>query len=274
MPVLLRIIVPGWPQYYQGRLRRGRRFFGAYVVALLLGLFFAGTNFGSLLLGLALALHACSVLDVVLNEPASSFGGVAFRAAACLLVLTLVVYVPLSRLVLWVATPMQLLQDSPPFAAGDVILYSQFAYRSADPQPGDIVLCDIPTVRVPLGIAARNNAMIDVGGLRIERLLAGPGTTVHWAAGRLSVDGQPADWLPLSLDAMPAEFTLYVAQGCYLMVPAPLVLQDPAYYVHGYAIGIEHGEFVYRRPFIVARAAILGKVYFRTQPLQRFGSIR
>jgi hypothetical protein len=272
LAVLLRMIVPGWPQRYLGRLLRGRIFFWGYLAALLLGLLFIGTSFGSLLLGLALSLHACSVLDMVLNEPGATLRSLAIRAAACLLVLVCVVYLPAGHLLGWVATPQRLLLDSPPFAAGDVVLYSPLAYRIDTPRPGDVVICDVPMTQIAIPNLGRAG-VIQAGGLRIERLLAGPGATVEWASGRLLVNGRPAESLPLSLQSMPEKFVLQVPEGRYLIVPAPLELGDTVF-VHGAPIRAAQDGFVYRQPVLVARGAILGRVYLHTQPLWRLGWIR
>ena len=63
--VLLRMIVPGWAQRYAGRPTRGKWMFWCYLGLLLPGLLFLGTGLGWLLLGLAISLHAASVLDIV-----------------------------------------------------------------------------------------------------------------------------------------------------------------------------------------------------------------
>ena len=262
--VLVRMLVPGWPQRYFGRVRRGQVMFWVYLAALLLGLVFAGTTSGATLLGLALAVHAASILDVVMNEPGTSLRAILGRSAFCLLILTVAIYLPAAWLVTRVATPQQFVMDSPPFAAGDVVLYAPLAYWRSAPKPGDVVICDIPQSRIALpGL----HANVVNGGLQVERLLAGPGSKVLWADGQLTVDDRPAEWLPFSFDSMPKKFSLVVPPNSYLIVPPPIAYGE----VHGMRYDF---PAPFRAATIVTRATILGRVYFRTQPLWRMGPIR
>jgi hypothetical protein len=278
-PVLLRTVVPGWPQRWLGRVRRGRIFFWAYLIALLLGLLFAGTPLGMICLTLALGLHASSVLDVMLNEPGASLRETAVRAVLCMAGVLLAIYIPAGWLVSQVATPQRIVVDTPPFSAGDVVLCNASAYWRSDPRPGDVVLCDFPIQRralsaveaVAAGLGGYHGAMVDAGGLGIERLLAGPGAQVQWKAGRLTVDGQPSSWSPLSLESMPAEFALGVPADRFLIVPPPAPV-DLGYARAGPRVPQYH--YLQRQPALVSRTEIVSKVYLRTQPLWRVGWIR
>jgi hypothetical protein len=268
LPVLLRMLVPGWPQKYLGRVRRGRIFFWSYLAAILLGLVSVGSPLGGGLLGVALSLHAASILDVVVNAQGASLRSIVVNSAACLLVLTGGLYWPAGWLISRVAVPQRILISTPPFAAGDVILYNPSAFRNATPEVGDVVICNLPPRRIPApGRYYGYNAMLEVGGLRIERLLAGPGSKVQWAAGELTVDDRPAEWLPLTLDAMP-DFSLVVPANSYLMVPSPIAFEDFGY------VAYNTPGLAFRQPAIVTRTAILGRVFFRNQPLWRMGRIR
>src|SRR5262249_30698864 len=64
-PVLLRLVVPGWPQHYMGQKTAGWWFLAAYGLLLASGLTFIGTFTGSILIGLAVTCHAASIIDVV-----------------------------------------------------------------------------------------------------------------------------------------------------------------------------------------------------------------
>ena len=123
----------------------------------------------------------------------------------CTAAVILAIYFPAGWLVLHVATPQRLLLESPPFAAGDVLLCNPSAYWRSDPRPGDVVLFDVPMHEVRLPPAARfvlpnvpANVPVfaNVGGLGIERLLAAAGAKVQWKAGQLTVNGRPSAWRP------------------------------------------------------------------------------
>ncbi len=115
--VLLRMIVPGWAQRYTGRVRRARWMFWGYLGLLLSGLLFVGTGLGWLLLGLAISLHAASVLDIVAADVVDFRQRLIYSGVA-MLVLVAVVYYPAGRLLALVATPQQFNLAAPPFAGG------------------------------------------------------------------------------------------------------------------------------------------------------------
>ncbi len=136
--VLLRMVVPGWAQRYAGRTVRGRRMFWCYVGCLSWGLLFAGTPLGWFLLGLAISLHAASVLDIV-AATVSEFRQRLIYSGVTLVLLIVAVYYPAGWLLSQVATPQRFATAAPPFEAGDVVLVSPYAYRRSDPQLGDVV---------------------------------------------------------------------------------------------------------------------------------------
>ena len=72
---------------------------------------------------------------------------------------------------------------------------------------------------------------------------------------------------PLSLEFMPKKFSLVVPPNSYLMVPPPITYGE----VHGMRYDF---AAPFRAATIVTRTAILGRVYFRSQPLWRMGPIR
>ena len=102
------------------------------------GLLFIGTALGWLLLGLAISLHAASILDIVATSVVDFRQRLIYSGVA-MFVLAAVVYYPAGRLLARVATPQQFNLAAPPFEAGDVVLVNPSAYRWSDPQPGDVV---------------------------------------------------------------------------------------------------------------------------------------
>jgi hypothetical protein len=253
--VLLRAIVPGWSQSYLGRVRRGKWMFWGYLGLLLSGLLFAGTFLGWTLLGLAMSLHAASVVDIVaptVHEMRLRLG----YAAATLALLTIVVYYPAGWLLAQVATPQRFATAAPPFEAGDVVLVSRMAYNRSPPEPGDVVLYQL----APQDIGGDGHVVYRIMGERIDRVIARAGQKVTCSQGKLLVDGEPSAWLPLSPQPLPEGFDITVPKDYYLIIPSADALPRPM--------------AVWRAMCIVPRGQIGGRVYWQSQPLWRFGPIR
>ena len=102
--LLLRMVVPGWAQWYVGRVARGRWMFCGYVAALLAGLLFAGTWLGLLLLGLAASLHAASITDIMAAQ-VSDLRRRLIYSGVVLFLLVIAAYYPAGQLLGRVATP-------------------------------------------------------------------------------------------------------------------------------------------------------------------------
>ena len=253
--VLRRLIVPGWPQIYCGRTLRGWLFLGGYAALLAMAAVFVGSLTGSVALGLALALHASTVFDVVMPAGRAWQAQIGAGMLICLL-LGVAVYWPAAWLVTRVATPQVFQQDAPPFERGDVILYSQIAV----PAPGSMVVYDIPQAQVA---GQRANVYYNVQGQRIDRILAGPGQVVACRGGELVVDNAASEWHPLNPEYRPSgEWEIQVPWGCFLIVPStdPYAMQDLAGH--------------WREFCVVPESNIHGTVWLRNQPLSRFAFIR
>jgi hypothetical protein len=255
--VLLRMIVPGWAQRCTGRTVRARWMFGCYLGLLLSGLLFIGTALGWLLLGLAVSFHAASILDIVATS-VFNFGQRLIYTGVAILMLTIIVYYPAGRLLALVASPQQFNVAAPPFAAGDVLLVNSYAYRWSDPQPGDVVHYRLPAQDVQGRLPDGHAAVYRLQGDRIDRILAKAGQKVTCSQGELLVDGQPSPWLPLGSQPLPDALDITVPEDSYLIFPStgPLPLT------------------VWQIASIVHRGQISGRVYWRNQPLWRFGPIR
>src|SRR5271157_490823 len=115
--LIVRMVVPGWAQWYAGRAIRGRWMFWGYVGCLLSGLLFAGTPLGLLLLGLAISLHTASIMDIVATGCLDFVRRLIYGGAA-MLVLAAVVYYPAGWLLSQVAVPQRFNLAVPPFEAG------------------------------------------------------------------------------------------------------------------------------------------------------------
>lgn len=254
--LLLRMIVPGWAQSCSGRPRRAKWMFRGYLGLLLSGLLFYGTPLGWLLIGLAISVHAASVLDIV-AAPTLAFPRRVIYSAAALMVLVALIYYPAGYLLGRVASAQQFAMNAPPFAVGDVLLTNPSAYAWSDPQPGDVVQYSVPyrETRMP-------GRLYRLGGDRIDRILARAGQKVTCREGKLFVDGEASPWLPLNPARVPRDLEITVPNGCYLIIAST----DPV--IEGLPPNL------WQAASVIPRAQILGRVYWRTQPLWRFGPIR
>jgi type IV secretory pathway protease TraF len=261
--LLLRIFVPGWPQLYLGRKLQGRIFFWGYLACLPLGLLYAGTVIGGLLLGLAISLHASSIADLVIAHADNRESRLLY-SIACLSLVALVLYIPAVELIVRVAMPQQFIMDSPPFQAGDVIIYNPSAYRHAAPQVGDMVLYRLPYARFYGQREGHRNVIYDFTGQTVVgRLIAGPGQKITVEKGRLMVNGELSPWSELFADRFREGFTVTMLSDNYFILTG----------LAGAPINPIPNE-LWLQLSNVSRANISGKVFFRTQPLWQFGPIR
>lgn len=250
-----RMIVPGWPQLYCGQVR-GWVFLGVWLVSLLLLLAFVGTWLGSVCLGITIAAHASSVLDVIATD-AGEVGQRIARTILSMAAVLLLVYWPAGWVLGNIADPMTIQQVTGPLQQGDVVLVNHWAFGDDGPAPGDVVLFDVPQTR----ISAPGRVEVLVGP-HVDRVLAGPGSEVQWRTGRLFVDGEAVVHEPLA-DRVPANTApRTVPDDHWLVFPSTNPFAPTA-----------DTEDVWRAS-LVPRALITGRVYLRTQPFSRFGRIR
>ncbi len=259
--LFFRVVVPGWPQMACGRATRGRLLFWGYLGALLAGLLFVGTFPGSLLLGLAVSLHAATVMDLIFHATQDR----SLRFLYCLgavAVVAGVLYLPAGWLVTRVASPQRIMMTAEPFRAGDVILYSRWAYRNSPPRLGDVVFYEIPAHQVQ-GRAGGYPALYNIQGPRIDRIVAGPGQGVECKSGEIWIDGRRSPWLPLNPQRMPSGLKLTVPDRHYLIFPTT----NPQQFE-----GI--GGAGWSAVSLVPAGNVRGRVYLRNQPLWRLWFIR
>ncbi len=174
--VILRMVIPGWPQFFLSRRLQGRIFLGGFLICLPLGLFFAGTALGGLLLGLVLSFHAASIIDIVIFFARERDSRLVY-SLACMILVGAVIYFPSIWLITRVAVPQQFMLDAAPFLAGDVIIYNPSAYRRTAPQIGDVVMYRLPYARFDMpGRGGHGHAIYNFTGQLIAgRVLAGRG---------------------------------------------------------------------------------------------------
>ena len=260
--LFVRMVVPGWPQIFMGQTARGRMFLGTYLGLLAVGILFVGTVLGSIALGLAVSVHASSVIDILWSATTDWRTRITY-AAVCLMVLGVVVYLPVGWVVTRLVVPRQMVRDAPPFAAGDAVLYNPSAYRWSEPAPGDVVLYRVVPQQVQTRTPQGNNAVYRVDGEYIDRVLAGPGQSVKWEKGALSLDGQPSPRLPLNPAGVAVTLQCTVPQGYYLVLPSAQPPTTPRYPAE-----------VWVQMSLVPRENLLGRVFLRHQPLARWWWVR
>jgi hypothetical protein len=262
--IVMRMALPGWPQLFLSRRLQGRIFLCGFLTFMPLGLFFAGTGLGGFFMGLALALHAASIIDIVIFFSRQRDSRLVY-SLACMILVGTVLYFPAAWLITRVAVAQQFQRNADPFLAGDVILYNPSAYRRTDPQVGEIVMYRLPYAHFDIpNPGGHGHAIYDFTGQIVAgRVLASPGQKLAYEKGQLKVDGRLSPWS----QSVPAQF---FTEGLNTTMP------DGQYYIlSGFTPTAQElrPEILSNYTF-VPRGSILGRVYFRTHPLGRFGAIR
>jgi len=252
LPTLLRCIIPGWPQYHRGDRPVAAVYFVGYLSLLLPGIIFAGTWLGSLLLGLAGAMHIVAVCDAVVSAFATPSDRIAFTLV-CGLVLCFAVYLPVGWLISRVATPISINMTIPPFQQGEVLWYT----RVATPSPGDLVLYTMPRVTAA-GRMFGGNANYVFQGQWIGRVMAMSGQNVSVDKGRWLVDGMSNKWQPTDSPMLTEGTSWVVPDGHAFIFPEGLV---PG--------GAQLDLGTLQQLYVVPVARIAGRLYFRSSPLSQ-----
>lgn len=223
------ILVPGYPQWTWDQADRGAVFFGAFAASLAVGLFAWGSRTGLAILALAFLVHVASAADVIRQGAFPGFGRWVPPVSASI-GLGLGCYAPALALASVLAWP-----DRPVGADHEGYVINRWAYRGADPSPGDWVW-----YRPPDGI-----------GFGLGRLVAPAGRSVEWSGETLRVDGSPLSWTPSAPDGKPLDLAMTVPEGHYLIAP-----------VGGAAGGTSSCGLM-----IVARDVVIGRAWARLYPI-------
>ncbi len=262
MDILVRLIVPGWPQQISGNALFGKCLFGAYFACGLLALVLIGTSFSSFLISAALTIHASSIYDVA-HRSTFSRGGRISRFFLGIGIIGFFLYIPLYSRISNYASPFAIQLDRIPFRAGEVLVANRQAYLSSAPQPGDIVTYLMPEAEIAIP-----GARYVVRGERVDRVLAGPNQKIVWNDGKLTIDGNPSLWLPLNPENMPEKLELFVPNGYYLIFPST-ELMDAQRRGRVFSFNVPWEKWS-----LVPRHNIHGRVYWRSWPPLRMGLIR
>jgi hypothetical protein len=225
-------------------------FLGLYLAALLWGLVILGTPTSATLLGLALAIHISSVMDVVFTGCRDWYERLVYTMAFCAAI-GAVTYFPAILLATRIAIPQRIVRDAPPLQAGDVFLYNPSAYGEAGPELGDVVLYDIAPLQIAIG-----GTQYFFRGERIDRVVALAGQTLTWDGQQLLLDGQPAPYSPLNDELTWDKFSWQAPDDHCLILPST----DPTLNAYPDA---------WQRICTVPHGYLRGKVFLRNQPFSR-----
>ncbi len=256
----LRMAVPGWAHAYLGHTHRGMLFAAMYFPFLLLGLLFLGTFAGAIMLGAAVAVHAASVIDLVMADM-TELNARFFVTPAVVLCTVAAMYGVIGMMGGRYLAPRRLMEAALPFSAGDVVFVNPRAFASEPPRPGDVVLYNVPNanrthqVRVDRGPPA----VYRIVGERIDRVIAEPGSNVRWSRNTLRIDGRLSRLRPLNPDKLPEELSFTVPAGHY----AILLTTDVV-------LSAQLPSAIWGNVCIVPAENIVGRAVFRSYPWTRW----
>lgn len=260
--VLLRMIVPGWPQFYSGNSVLGGRLLAAFLFLMLSAAMFVGTTLSSMAIAAFLTVHGISVYETAYRSTKSQGGRLSRTLLGCG-VLGICLYVPLYSLLIDVAAPVRIQVSRAPLESGEVLIVNRTAFQSVAPQIGDLVVYDLPEFRAA-GISPQGgNAIYFLRGEQIDRILAEPHQTVNWDGVTLTVDGVKSHSMPLNPDRMPIKLDLTVPADHYLIFPSTEVFN----------FGLGNDPSRISHLVMIPKWDIVGRVYWRSWPLRRMGPL-
>jgi signal peptidase I len=263
--ILSRLMVPGWAHLFSGFRIRALVFFWSYALLFAFGVVQWGTEFGSILLGLAFSVHASSIIDILLLQGTVRFPRMIMTAAFVFAALSVLVYLPGGQLLMGLARPIEYVTDVEPFKRLDVVLVNHWAFVLANPRRGDVVLFN-PIV-LTRRVEGQQIAHIRFGfeeNQAIDRVIGLPGDQVVWDGGKLTINGNAVSWAPLRPERMPKHVEVKVPEGRYLIFPTTSIGTADT--------GTAESEW--KQISLIPGNDIAGGVYLRLSPITRFWFIR
>ena len=217
----VRLIVPGWPQAYQGRPGHAWVFAGVYLALGLVGMACWGSALGAMALGLMFSTHLASVVDALMSQGRVQFPAMMATTFVVSIALGLLLYGPAGWVLSHVAAIRVFNRAEGLFWRDDRVVVNEWAFGPAGPKPGRVVLFN-PTQpgRIELGTAPHMRIFQAENEL-VDRVLAGPGDSVTWdrKADALTVNGRPSALRPLRPERLPDRLEIDVPAGCHLILP-------------------------------------------------------
>lgn len=258
-------LVPGLGHLLSGRVRPLRRLWPAWAVTAAAGVFFLGTQGGSLLLGLAVALHVWIICDA--GRLRELFETALARALLVMLVYSLLAlhFYPALRRQLearWVRGALltaDLQTDG--LRRGDFLLAWPQAYARDAVRRGDVILYDVAASggRGYGGVAIR-------GGETVGKVLGLPGERVQAGEGLLTItapQGTVTRYLIRPPAALPWAMDFRLPPDGYFCLTVGVNTLD----AHGH-VNAEMRD-IFQQIGQLARPAIRGRVVWVYQPLGR-----
>jgi hypothetical protein len=255
-----RMCVPGWTHFYLGHGVRGAVFLAVYLPIMAYALASIGSTQGSIALGIAFGVHAASLVDLLTNSEQS------LRERVLVIPLLILVslfagYSTIGSAISQVASTRALIRAAGPFERGDVLIYNRWAYTVGTPEPGDVVVYRVPNrpngIRIP-SAGTREATFLRLNGERIDRILAGPNSTLQLQDGKLLINGQSSGYLPLDVSRLPLSLTLSIPENHYA-----ILLTTDAY------MGADTPATAWQQFCVVPSENIVGRVYLRNYPFSR-----
>ncbi len=266
LPIYLRMIVPGWAQMAVGRTMLGRALLRFYLGMILLSFLFFGSLLGGFFFGLAIAIHASSIVDVVWWGIRNLRKRI-FTAIFCTIAVGAFCYYPIITGISQILVSQNMIVNSGPFQSGDVFIYSPASYWWREPAVGDVVVYRTEEVQFQARRINTFPGLYHLGGVDyLDRIIARGGQTVQWANQQLHVDGQPSQWQPLNPNSIKNNLNISVPEGYYCIMPS--VLAETIDAVGGIPTEI------LKRISLVRRDRIIGRVIVRNYPFTRWWWVR
>jgi len=260
MGTLYRLAVPGWAQIHAGHTTLGRGLFAGFAILLFASLICFGSPACTILLGLAFSCHGISVYDVAWRSSPEIRDRI-FRTLLGCGLLAALIYLPVYSVANRYVQAVIIQQDRSPLLAGDVLLLRRFAQGQSTPRIGDVVqyqiAADSVLGRTPAGLAAR----FEFGGPRIDRILAGPGQSVVWEAGLLTVDGQRTSRRPLNPGGAVQSLSLKLPPDSWFVLPSTDFVNNQ----------FQATQENWARWSVVTTSQIEGRIVWQSWPWSRIG---
>jgi hypothetical protein len=242
-------LLPGGVHWWAGYRLRGAMIAMLFWPLAAVGVALVGTVWGAALLGLALAVHVASIIDLLVT-PEHTFAERTMFLPAVALAMLAAWYGPL---VYWASTEIVVRRLVVPlgmFETGDVVLFRRGISVDDEPRPGTIVMYELGRVT---GMGRIDYELSE----RFDRILAGPGSTISWREGRLCVDGQPSRWQPVADCNIPRDMVIKVPANYYGVLPGTLPR------------GREASQAVWEKASVVPREKISARAWLRNYPWSR-----
>lgn len=244
-------VMPGGAQFYLGHKTAGRGFLWSYIGLVFFGLVLYGTFWGATCLGLAFSVHLASI--TMAADPFA--GGIILRlgrSALYGLLLFVMLYLPAGIGASYILDAAVVNAEAYPLQAGDVLL----VHHLRAPRRGDVVRYNIPYRQYATG----QHAYYYFGGPQIDRVLAVGGETLEVRNGIVYLNGKPSDELPLRNKRVMQLSPIHVPPGSLVILPTA-TLQAPT----------PIADQAWRDVCVVAADSVDGIIYWRHQPLSRWG---